>query len=442
MKEREIALFILMDIFQEGAYNNIILRKTLNTHTELTSVQKAFVTELVNGTLRNLINIDYVINKFSKTKTNKMKPFILNNLRIGAYQILYMDKIPVSAACNEAVILAKKRHFQTLSGFVNGVLRTIAREKHNIDYPKDKLKALAVKYSYPDWLIKYWSESMTYSDLENTCKSFANPPRISICVNTVKTDKKTLKDRLSSEGIAVDGDTLLNNSLYIYRTHNISESKCYNEGLFHIMDESSMLSVYALSPEPNSVVADVCAAPGGKTFAIAEFMNNTGTVYSRDVYDHKLNLISDGAKRLGLTSVKPELKDASKADNETKADYVLVDAPCSGLRLLRKKPDIKYNKSMSDIDDLVLIQRDILKASANIVKDGGVLVYSTCTISPKENIDNVNWFCSEYGFSLESLVDYIPNRVKSNTISKGYIQLLPFEYGTDGFFIARMRKNG
>ena len=353
-----------------------------------------------------------------------------------------MDKIPVSAACNEAVILTKKRHFQTLSGFVNGVLRTIAREKDNIDYPSDTLKALALKYSYPDWLVEYWSESMDINDLENTCKAFANPPRISLCVNTVKTDKKTLKAKLNNEGIAVDSDTLLDNSLYIYRINNISESKCYNEGLFHIMDESSMLSVSALSPEPNSVVVDVCAAPGGKTFAIAEFMNNTGTVYSRDIYDHKLNLISDGAKRLGLTSVKPQLKDASKLDSEVKADYVLVDAPCSGLGLLRKKPDIKYNKSMSDIDDLALIQRDILKASANIVKDGGVLVYSTCTISPKENIDNVNWFCNEYGFSLESIVDYMPDTVYSDTLSDGYIQLLPFEYGTDGFFIARMRKNG
>lgn len=442
MKEREIALFILIDIFEEGAYNNIILRKTLNSHSELTSMQKAFVTELVNGTLRNLINIDYVINKFSKTKTTKMKPFILNNLRIGAYQILYMDKIPVSAACNEAVILAKKRHFATLSGFVNGVLRSIARGKDTIDYPTDKLQALSIKYSYPQWLIDYWAKSMDYNALEMTCQAFSKPPRISICVNTVKTDKNTLKDKLFAEGIAVDSDTLLDNSLYIYRTNNISESKCYKEGLFHIMDESSLLAVYALAPAKGAVSADVCAAPGGKTFAIAEYMANEGCVYSGDVYDHKLQLINEGAERLGLSCVKTMLRDASSADTSFKADYVLVDAPCSGLGLVRKKPDIKYNKTYEDIQELSAIQKNILKASASIVNDNGVLVYSTCTISPDENIENVKWFCSQYGFTLESLENYLPDTIKSETLSQGYIQLLPYEYGTDGFFIARMRKNG
>lgn len=442
MKEREIALFILMDIFEEGAYNNIILRKTLNKHEDLTSVQKAFVTELVNGTLRNLINIDYVIDKFSKTKTSKMKPFILNNIRIAVYQILYMDKIPVSAACNEAVILTKKRNFTNLSGFVNGVLRAIARGKDSIEYPKDKYKALALKYSYPDWLIKYWLEDLSFEEVEKTCIAFSQSPRVSICINTVKTNKAQLKKKFSSEGIAVDDNSNFDNSLYIYRTSNIAESKCYKEGLFHIMDESSMLAVKIMAPEKESTVVDVCSAPGGKSFAIAEFMDNKGTVYSRDVYEHKLELVESGAKRLGLHSVKIQLKDASKEDKETKADYVLVDAPCSGFGLVRKKPDIKYNKVYEDIEELAKIQRKILGASAVMVKAGGVLVYSTCTISHKENIDNVKWFCREYGFKLESIEPYLPNNIKSETAKNGYIRLLPYEYGTDGFFIARMRKNG
>lgn len=442
MKEREIALFILMDIFDEGAYNNIILRKTLSAHEELTSVQRAFITELVNGTLRNLINIDYVINQFSKTKTDKMKPFILNNIRIGVYQILYMDKIPVSAACNEAVILAKKRSFSTLSGFVNGVLRAIARNKDNIKYPDDRLKALTLKYSYPEWLIKYWLEEMSFDEAEKVCSSFAMPPRISVCVNTVKTDKKTLKNKFFEEGIAVDSDSLLDNSLYIYRTNNISESRCYKEGLFHIMDESSMLAVKALAPEPYSVVVDVCSAPGGKSFAIAEYMNNTGRVYSRDIYEHKLELIKSGAERLGLSSITPQLRNGTEEDKETKADYVIVDAPCSGFGLVRKKPDIKYNRVYEDIKELAEIQRDILSAASAIVKDNGVLVYSTCTISHIENIDNVRWFCREHGFKLESLTPYIPKNISIKTAEEGYIQLLPQQYGTDGFFIARMRKNG
>lgn len=442
MKEREIALFILMDILEDGAYNNIILRKTLNKHEELTSVQKAFITELVNGTLRNLINIDYVINNFSKIKTEKMKPFILNNIRIAAYQILYMDKIPVSAACNEAVILAKKRNFSALAGFVNGVLRSIAREKDNIKYPNDKFDAIAIKYSYPKWLLKYWTSDMNISDIEKTCIAFTQPPKLSICINTTRIDKKALKENLFSEGIAVNSDTLLDNSLYIYRTNNIANSKCYNEGLFHIMDESSMLAVKILAPAENSTVVDVCSAPGGKSFAIAEYMKNTGKVYSRDIYDHKLKLIKSGAERLGLTSIVPQIKDATEADNITKADFVLVDAPCSGLGLIRKKPDIKYNKVYTDIEELSKIQRKILAASATMMNKNGILVYSTCTISPKENIENVIWFCNKYNFTTESIEKYLPESINCHTASEGYIQLLPHEYDTDGFFIARMRKNG
>lgn len=442
MKEREIALFILMDILEDGAYNNIILRKTLNKHKELTSVQKAFITELVNGTLRNLINIDYIINNFSKIKTEKMKPFILNNIRIAAYQILYMDKIPISAACNEAVILAKKRNFSTLAGFVNGVLRSVAREKDNIKYPNDKFEAITIKYSYPEWLLKYWESDMSVSDIKKTCIAFTQPPKLSICVNTTKIDKKSLEENLFNEGIAVNNDTLLDNSLYIYRTNNIANSKCYNKGLFHIMDESSMLAVKILAPTENSTVVDVCSAPGGKSFAIAEYMNNTGKVYSRDIYEHKLELIKSGAERLGLTSIIPQLKDATEIDNTTKADFVLVDAPCSGLGLLRKKPDIKYNKVYTDIEELSEIQRKILAASASMINKNGVLVYSTCTISPKENIENVKWFCNKYNFTTESIYKYLPESINCNTASDGYIQLLPYEYDTDGFFIARMRKNG
>lgn len=442
MKEREIALFILMDIFEEGAYNNIILRKTLQKHSELTSIQKAFVTELVNGTLRNLINIDYIINHFSRTKTDKMKPFILNNIRIGVYQILYMEKIPDSAACNEAVILAKKRGFSTLSGFVNGVLRAIARGRDDVKYPKDKIKQLAVKYSYPDWLLKYWRERLTIDEVEKTCSAFAQPPKVSICINTIKTSKTELKNKLFDEGIAVDSNSLFDNSLYIYRTSNIAESRCYNEGLFHIMDESSILAVKIMAPKKEAVVVDVCSAPGGKSFAIAEFMEDRGKIYSRDIYSHKVDLIKSGADRLGLKSIVAEQRDATKDNSDIKADYVLVDAPCSGFGLVRKKPDIKYNKVYEDIEELSKVQKKILSASAGIVKPNGVLVYSTCTISHKENVDNVKWFCREYGFKTESIEQYLPEGISCSTANDGYIQLLPYEYDTDGFFIARMRKNG
>lgn len=436
MNEREIAVFVLMDIISEGSYSNIILRKTLNNHTELDTVQKAFITELVNGTLRSLINIDYIINKFSKTPVKKMKSFILCNLRVGIYQIMYMDRVPVSAACNEAVKLAKKRGFSSLSGFVNGVLRTVARNKDNIEYPKDRTEYLSVKYSYPSWIIEYWLEEMDYSTVEKICMANSISPRVSICVNTLKTDKTTLAGMLEAEGMEIDSNTLLDNSLYLYRTNNIAESKAYKKGLFHIMDESSLMSVKALAPEKGSTVLDVCAAPGGKSFAIAEAMENTGLVIARDIYEHKIRLIEEGVRRLGLDCIRAEIRDAEVPDTQTRADYVVVDAPCSGLGLVRKKPDIKYTKGPEDIDKLVEIQRKILTAAEKSVAKNGILLYSTCTISRRENTDNVKWFCENFDFEPEKI-----NTIKGyDTAERGCIQILPCDNNTDGFFIAKLRR--
>lgn len=438
MKEREIALFALMDITQEGAYNNIVLRKTLNAHSELTSVQKAFVTELVNGTLRNLINIDYVIDLFSKTPVRKMKPFIACNIRLGVYQIMYMDKVPVSAACNEAVLLARKRQFGSLSGFVNGVLRAIARNKDNIEYPKDRAEYISVKYSYPKWIIDYWLEEFDLDTIERMCEANSRPPCISLCVNTLRTDKASLAERLEQEGAEVDRNTLLDNSLYVHKMSGVSESGAYKDGLFHIMDESSLIAVKALAPRQGSTVVDVCAAPGGKSFATAEAINNDGTVLSRDIYEHKTRLIKDGAKRLGLSCIKSEIRNAADIDEYTKADYVVTDAPCSGLGLVRKKPDIKYSKNYEDIESLVEVQREILAAASHMVKRGGILLYSTCTVSHRENIDNVKWFCSEFDFEPEPI--QLPEGISYDTAEMGYVQILPCDYGMDGFFIARLRR--
>ncbi len=440
MSEREIAINILENIISEGAYNNIILRKTLNQASDLTSVQKALITQLVNGTLRNMLHIDYIINKFSKTPVKKMKSLILNSLRIGIYQIMYMDKIPVSAACNEAVKIVKKRGFYNLSGFVNGILRNVARNKDNIEYPDENtIEYLSIKYSYPKWILEYWLKELDFESIKAVCKANNNAPKITICVNTNKISKKELIKKLKSEGIEAKGNTNLDNSIYISKINNISETKCYKEGLFHIMDESSILSVKALSPKEGSLVVDVCAAPGGKSFACAYSMKNKGKIISRDIYEHKLKLIDEGSKRLGADIIKTEVKDALEADN-TKADYVIIDAPCSGLGLVRKKPDIKYNKTIEDINSLAEIQRNMLSICQNMVKENGVLLYSTCTISHKENIDNIKWFCENYDFEPEDLTPYISENIKFETTKLGYIQITPDKMDSDGFFIARLRR--
>lgn len=447
MNERETAVYALNDILSEKAYNNIVLRRTFNKNASLSVVERAFITELVNGTLRNLILIDYVINSFSKTKTAKMKPLILNILRTGVYQIMFMKKVPVSAACNEAVKLAKKKGFSTLSGFVNGVLRNIARNIDNIKYPdenKEPVKYISVKYSYPEWIIEYWKKSYSYEEIKAMCISNNLQPKVSACVNTVKASKEELKKSLAEDNVSFSDGKIQDDVIYLTKTNNIAETKAYKEGLFHIMDESSMLAVKILNPKPNDTLIDVCAAPGGKSFYSAYLMKNKGSIKSRDIYEHKIQLINDGAKRLGLDIINAELKSAEEhyEEDTDKADCLLIDAPCSGLGLLRKKPDIKYSKTMEDIDELVKIQRNILESCYNYVKIGGALVYSTCTVSEKENLENVKWFCDKFNFELENISGFLNENVNIETAKKGYIQILPNMFDTDGFFIARLIRRG
>ena len=252
--------------------------------------------------------------------------------------------------------------------------------------------------------------------------------------------KEELADTLKNEGVEIDMDTLLPNSLYVRKTSNIGELESYKKGLFHIMDESSMLATRILNPSENSVVIDVCSAPGGKSFATAEIMKNTGKVISRDIYEHKAELIKEGADRLGLTNVEVQVKDASEDNEDIKADFVLVDAPCSGLGLVRKKPDIKNNKTMADVEELASLQRKILAVASKKVKKDGILVYSTCTVSEKENVENVRWFVDNFDFEPVDFSELLPEKVKYETAKKGYIEILPSDYGTDGFFISKFRR--
>lgn len=448
MKEREIALYALTDVTKEKAYNNLVLKKTFETNDQLSLVEKAFITELVNGTLRNLIYIDYVINKFSNTETKKMKPLILNILRTAVYQIMFMDKVPDSAACNEAVLLTKKKKFQNLSGFVNGVLRNIVRNKDKIELPDEKkypVEYLSLKYSFQEWIIRYWLSELSFEEVKEICINSTTTPKVSACINTIKCSKDELKKVLAKDNIVFSDAKFAKDVIYLTKTNDITKTSAFKQGLFHVMDESSLLSVLALNPKEGDTVIDVCAAPGGKSFYSAYLMNNKGRIFSRDVHEHKIELLEGTVKRLGIDIITSQLKDASVyySEDSQKADCVIIDAPCSGFGLLRKKPDIKYNKTAEDIEALCEIQKKILESCHDYVKIGGTLVYSTCTISKKENLDNINWFCEKYNFELDDLTDLIEkNDIKFKTAEKGYIQILPHDYGTDGFFIARLVRKG
>ena len=445
MNERELALYVLIDVLSEKAYNNLALNLCLNKNKNLSKVQRAFITQLVNGTLRNLIYIDYVIESYSSTPIRKMKPVILNTLRISVFQLVFMEKVPASAVVNEAVNLVKKKGFKSLSGFINGVLRNIDRNKNNIKLPdknKETVRFLSIKYSYPEWILNYWLEEMTIEELEKMLIECMKTPEISVCVNTLKTDKQSLKAILAADNVSLGEGRFLKDCLRISKSGNFSATEAFNDGLFFVMDESAMLSVILLNPSEGSRVIDCCAAPGGKSFYSAIRMNNKGSISARDMYEHKIELLNEGKERLGASIVEPLLLDATEnvAKDEQSCDYLIVDAPCSGLGLVKKKPDIKYSKEIEDIESLAQLQRDILSVNQSYVKKGGVLVYSTCTVSKKENIDNVKWFVENYPFELEDISDLLPEKIECSTAKEGYIQILPSDYGTDGFFIAKLRR--
>lgn len=441
---REIAAEALMEIIKEEAYNNVVLKRLLKQNGAMSPKDRAFVTEIVNGTLRNIIYIDYILDSVSTVKTTKMKPWIVAVLRSGVYQLYFMH-VPDSAACNEAVKLVKKKGFGRLGGFVNGVLRNVIRQKDAIILPDEKKKPaeyLSVRYSHPIWLIKLWLKEFDYSFVKALCEKNNESTNVSVCYNPLKIEKENLKSALEDIGVSVSEGLWSKQALHLSKTADLAAMDYFQKGCFHVQDESSMLAVEILDPQKNDKILDLCAAPGGKSFLIAEKMENTGTVEARDIYEHKVQLIKDGANRLGLSVIQAKCQDASQFDSSSEQafDKVLVDAPCSGLGLIRKKPDIRLHKTPEGIHALILLQREILEQAAKYVKYGGVLVYSTCTISKEENEDNIQWFLQSHeDYVLDDISPFVPAGLQMDE-KKGWIALYPHMHNTDGFFITRMRR--
>jgi len=425
-KERETAVYILTDMQANGSYTNILLRKTLNQNNALLPVQKAFITEAVNGVLRNLIYIDYIINQFSKTQTDKMKPFVLNVLRLSVYQFYYMDKTPDFAVCNDAVALVKKRGMHGLAGFVNGLLRGILRGKDAMAMPdKGTTAYLSVRFSCPLWLTERFINQYGFDCTKDMLASHTAPPDVTLCVNTCKITPAELAEQLKAEGVAVKPSRFMPNALHVSGTSDMTALPSFKQGLYHVMDESALYAVSAAAPVAGMRIIDMCAAPGGKTFAAAYMANDDAVISARDCYEHKIALLQNGIDRLGLRSVQAKYADAEhlyERDVEA-ADLVMVDAPCTGFGLLRKKPDISLARTEADIIELAALQRRILRTAARYVKAGGTLLYSTCTLTKEENEDNAAWFASEFSF----------RETQRRTI-------FPQEYGTDGFFISTFVK--
>ncbi|MDE6025151.1 MAG: 16S rRNA (cytosine(967)-C(5))-methyltransferase RsmB [Lachnospiraceae bacterium] len=409
---RDIVLTILTDIENNNTFSNIAITKALRQNQFENKQDRAFITRLAEGVTESKIKLDYVINQFSKTPVKKCKPLIRSLLRMGTYQILYMDSVPDSAVCNETVKLAKKHNFAGLSGFVNGVLRNIARNKEKIEMPdeSDILRFLSINYSMPLWLCEKLLKD--YPDKgRNIIEASFEERKTSIRVNELKIKRDELKDYIYSrqreaglENISLHDGYYDDKALLISGYDFIRKTPGYREGYFTVQDESSMCSVRAAGIKQGDIVVDVCAAPGGKTTCAAEFLMGTGMVYARDISEDKLALIEENVSRLAIKNVDISKWDACVVDETliNKADVVIADLPCSGLGIMGRKNDIKYRINEEQLTELIKLQRTILETVWQYVKQGGVLLYSTCTINPEENSGNVNWFLSEHKeFKLE-----------------------------------------
>ncbi len=441
--EREISFSILDEIYNNDGYSNIVINSYLKDETD--KRKENLVRQIVYGVLENNIYIDYVISKASNIKMKKIHPNILIILRMGIYQLLFMDNVPSRAAINENVNLVKKHGHRGSVGFVNGVLRNIDRnrEKFMVIDEKNHVTRISIQYSHPKWMVKRWIDEHGVEFTEKLCEKNNETPKMNIRVNNLKTSKNKLKLSLRDKGFIVEEGKYGVDSLIIDNPSKINELDEFKKGDFIIQDESSSLVGQIMDPKPGSTIIDLCSAPGGKSTHLAEKMNNTGKVIAKDIHEHKIKLIDENASRLGIDIIEAKISDALKIDDSLidKGDYVLVDAPCSGLGLIRRKPEIKINKKEKDIENLSKLQIKILNNAKNYVKIGGILLYSTCTIERQENIDLIQRFLKENpNFKLVNIKDKIKETDNLDTLEKGYLQLYPHIHNTDGFFISKMVK--
>lgn len=428
---RQIAFEILLKIEKDKAYSNLAIDSAVKAFCP-DSTDCAFISRLVYGVTERKITLDYIISGCLSQPISKLKKEVLVILRLGTYQLVFSDKIPASAAVNESVKLAKNNKCGFATGLVNAVLRKVANDGFTIPEDTDNVKRISVLYSAPEELVKFLSYHYGESNAEEFLKAALQPKKIIIRVNTVKTTPEELKYLLEKEGVGVS-ETSVPNAFQINVNKAVYELESYKKGLFHVEDISSQLCIEALAPFENCTMIDVCAAPGGKSFTAAEYMNNKGILYSCDIYESRTDLIKEGAERLGLDCIKPFVNDASQFnENFHEADRVLCDVPCSGMGIISKKPEIKYKK-LDDIKELLPIQRKILETASKYVKKGGRLVYSTCSVNPNENRKICDAFLKEHPeFTSVKALPHI-----ERTVDEGdYLTLMMHKNNCDGFFIA------
>lgn len=390
---REIALDIMVKVEQQGAYSNLLLNSSLQKAT-LSREDAGLVTELVYGSISRMNTLDYVLEGFVSKGIAKLQPWVRNLLRLSLYQIMYLDRIPSHAAVNEAVNIAKKKYHQGISGMVNGVLRSVLRAGDLPVLPEGLSQAqrISILYSHPLWLVERWITEYGADTAEAICASNNEPPAVSVRVNTTMISREALLNQMIEQGLQASASDVSPYGIVVKGGGNLALTSWYRDGYISVQDESSMLVAEAVAPEPGMRVLDCCAAPGGKTAHMGELMKDEGSIYANDLHLHKAKLISDQAERLGLDCVSTGSADALELEHTLEHqsfDRILLDAPCSGLGVIRRKPDLKWRKQPEDVASVASLQRELLQSVSKLLKPGGILVYSTCTTEQAENSEVV-----------------------------------------------------
>jgi 16S rRNA (cytosine967-C5)-methyltransferase len=454
---REVALEVLTRVEEDKSYSNLMLNQTLQKHP-LERADIGLATEIVYGTIARLNTIDYFLDRFINKGISKLQPWVRCLLRLSFYQLHYLERIPDHAIVSEAVNIAKRKGHQGISGMVNGVLRSVLRNKAELVLPTGlpEVKRISLEHSHPEWLVKRWIGQLGADLTERICAANNEAPLVSIRTNVLRQSREQLLTQLHEAGIQAEASPLAPSGVRIQGSGNMALHSGYQEGLYSIQDESSMLVAEAVDPQPGMKVLDCCAAPGGKTAHMAEKMKDTGSIMASDLHEHKKKLIEDQAKRLGLTSIHTLVADAQHLDQfavESTFDRILLDAPCSGLGVIRRKPDLKWVKLEKEIAEISELQYRILSRVHHLLKPGGILVYSTCTIEHDENEGLVRRFIEEHpDYELEPFPEGIIKdgaamqtssaTGAASTIPTGMLQIYPHDFHSDGFFIARLRKKG
>lgn len=446
MKERDLVLSMLMEIEKGNEFSHILIRQVLDKHNYLEANQKGFIKRLTEGTLERRLEMDYIIDQFSNVKTGKMKPLIRNLLRMSVYQIFYMEQIPQSAICNEAVKLATLHKFSSLKGFVNGILRNIIRRKEEVIYPnreEDFLTYVEVKYSMPKWITEQFLQQYSKEKVEKICEGLLKKRLITIrfSENLEEEEREGLKKQWEKRGVIWKEHPYLPYACFIERVEGITSLEGFAKGCFVVQDISSMLAIEVAGIEEDMTVLDLCAAPGGKTTHAAIKLKNTGKVLAGDLSEYKVRMVEESTLRQKLENVEIKVWDATVFDKtlEEKADVIICDVPCSGLGVITKKTDLKYRLQKQDMESLIPLQRSILQNAVRYLKKGGIMIYSTCTIHEKENESQVRWMVKELGMKIVDIKQSLPLSLQEEVGEMG-LQLLPGIHESDGFFFAKLKK--